>query len=551
MGTPLRNITIVGGGTAGWIVAAYLNHRLQWGMTGRGAAVTVIESPEIGTIGVGEATVPTLKDTLRMLQIPEAEFIRRTDATFKLGIWFRDWNRKPDGAAVNFMHPFTGGLTVLGMNPGYSFKRHGFPGRENVTDQDFVRTVSTALNAMEGMRGPRALNGPEFGGALQYAYHLDAGKLAAFLTEVCTARGVRHVRDNVVGVQHDARGYISALQLKEHGEWPVELVIDCTGFRGLLINQAMGEPFESYADYLLNDRAMPIQIPHEDARQLNPVTTTTALGAGWAWNIPLQTRIGTCYVFSSAFASEEAALAEFRAHVGKRAGSAAPRVLKMRVGRTRRSWVKNCVAMGLSSGFVEPLESTAIMTVEMMSRWLLHSLPTTDFEQPLIDQFNTRVAGLYDEVRDFLGLHFSLSNRDDTPYWRAVRHEAKRSDTLREHLALWKHSLPSPINPRPAAVFNSWSVQCILMGKDFYRDAELVGEETVPPAIWRQYIQEIRATRAGVMGRIASHYDLVAHMSNQPLPNGGAVNAARPWQSVVGTGDAMTVTPRPVMDARA
>ena len=260
MGKPITNITIVGGGTAGWIAAAYLNHRLQWGPTAnRAVTITVIESPDVGTTGVGEATVPTLKETLRLLQISEAEFIHRTDATFKLGIWFKDWNRDAAGQPVGFMHPFTGGSTVLGFNPGYSFKKYGFPGRESVTDQDFVRTISSARVAMEGMRGPRALNGPEFGGALQYAYHINAGKLADFLAEVCVARGVTHMQDKVLDVRLDDRGYIGSLQLKEHGDWPVELVIDCTGFQGLLINKAMGEPFESYSDYLFNDRAIPIR----------------------------------------------------------------------------------------------------------------------------------------------------------------------------------------------------------------------------------------------------------------------------------------------------
>jgi tryptophan halogenase len=548
MGKPITNITIVGGGTAGWITAAYLNHRLQWGATAtREVAITVIESPDVGTIGVGEATVPTLKQTLQMLQISEAEFVQRTDATFKLGIWFKDWNREADGKPVGYIHPFTGGMTVLGHNPGYSFKKYGMPGREKVSDQDFVRTISSSLIAMEMMRGPRAIDGPEFGGALQYAYHIDAGKLANFLEEVCIARGVKHIRDNVLDVRLDDRGFISSLQLKENGEWPIELVIDCTGFQGLLINKTLKEPFESYSDYLLNDRAIPIQIKHDDAQALKPVTTCTALKAGWSWNIPLQSRVGTGYVFSSAFTSEDAALDEFREYLGEQARDANPRVLKMRVGRTRRSWVKNCIAIGLSSGFIEPLESTAIMSVELMARWVLHTLPTTDFEEPLIEQFNTRIRDLYEEVRDFLSIHFSQSDRDDTPYWKAVRHEAKRSDNLNENLSLWKYSLPSPINERKARVFNSWSVQCLLMGKNFYRDANLIGEELVPPPIWEQYVREIQSERNQVLNRIADHRRLVDHMCSQKV-SGSAIKVPRPFQSVIG--GPMTVAPQPLMEAR-
>ena len=175
-----------------------------------------------------------------------------------------------------------------------------------------MRVISHARDAMEAGRGPRALNGPAYGGALQYAYHLDATKLAGFFEEVAIARGVKYVRDKVVKVNKDKRGFISSLKLKEHGNWPVELVIDCSGFKGLLINEAMKEPFVSFSDYLINDRAIPIQTDHDEPKKLNPMTTSTAMEAGWAWNIPLQTRVGTGYVFSSAFKKDDEALEEFQ-----------------------------------------------------------------------------------------------------------------------------------------------------------------------------------------------------------------------------------------------
>ncbi len=366
MGKPITNITIVGGGTAGWITAALLNKRLQSGPTANpDVKITLIEAPDVPRIGVGEATVPTLKGTLKTLGISEAEFMQRTEATFKLGIWFKNWNKDDDGKFVEFVHPFTGGLTAYGFNPGYSFKTHGIPGKNEVSDQDFVRVISHTRDAMEAGRGPRALNGPAFGGALQYAYHLDATKLATFFEEVAIARGVKYVRDKVVKVNKNKRGFISSLKLKEHGDWPVELVIDCSGFKGLLINEAMKEPFVSYSDYLINDRAIPIQVDHDEPKTLNPMTTSTAMEAGWAWNIPLQTRVGTGYVFSSAFKKDDEAIEEFQKFLGPVGKKTEPRVLKMRIGHTRNSWVKNCVAIGLSSGFIEPLESTAIMSVEL------------------------------------------------------------------------------------------------------------------------------------------------------------------------------------------
>ncbi len=548
MAKPITNITIVGGGTSGWITASYLIHRYKKRreVVGEDLKITVIESPDTAILGVGEATVPTLKATLQIAGISEAEFFARTDATFKLGILFKDWNRAADGSPIRFVHPFTGGLTCDGMNPGYSFKRYGITGRMNVTDQDFVRTIGHARDAIEANRGPRALNGPEFGGGLQYAYHIDAGKLADFLAEVAKARGVAHIRDRVDKVNLDERGFVASLSLRERGDWPVELIVDCTGFRGLIINEALGEPFESYSDYLLNDRAIPIQIPHETPDRIESVTTSTALDAGWSWNIPLQNRIGTGYVYSSAFKSDDEAKKEFIEFLGPRAEGADPRVIKMRVGHTRRSWVKNCVAIGLSSGFIEPLESTAIMSVELQARWLLAYMPSTDFEEPMTKQFNWLTEQLYAEVRDFLSMHFTQTNREDTPYWRAMRHEAKKSDSFAEHLQLWKTALPSPADPRRKQVFNNWSVACILMGKDFYKDAQLGVTEVVPSLTWQKYCDEIWQRKRVTLGRIAIHKRLVDHMVKSAIAGKSNIEPAATIEPKVQMGG-LTVEPQPVM----
>jgi len=510
MAEPIKNVTIVGGGTAGWIVAAYLNHRLQWGLTGRpDTRVVVVESPDIPTIGVGEATVPTLKGTLRILEISEAEFIARTNATFKLGIRFDNWQVRPDGAPYSYVHPFTGGDAVRGRNPGYSFQRYGLPGEPAVSGADFLDTISHARAAIDGRRGPRGLDQPDFSGPLQYAYHLDAALLVDFLKEVCIARGVEHIRDNVTHATLDDRGFIASLALKERGEWPVELVIDCTGFSGLLINKTMDEPFVSFGDTLLNDRAIPIQIQRREVRELVPATVSRAMRSGWSWRIPLQSgRDGTGYVYSSAFISDEAALAEQEALAGSDTILTVPRVIKMRVGRSRNSWVRNCVAIGSASGFLEPLESTAIMSIELASRWLLQNFPSRDFEAPLQRQFNRNMERFYDEVRDFLSIHFSLSNRDDTPYWRAVRHDAKRSDTLIENLAVWKHVLPSIADARHDTIFSHWSVQSVLFGKGFYEDATLTDVDVVPAETWRVYWAETRARRRATLAALPDSHAL-------------------------------------------
>jgi hypothetical protein len=549
MGKPITNITILGGGTAGWIAAAYLNHRLQWGPTvDRKVAITVIESPQIGIIGVGESTVPTLQQTLKHLRIPESEFMKRADATFKIGVWFEGWNKNKQGAPIGYLHPFTGGKSIKGMNPGYAFKTFGIPDRKDVSDQDFVRTIAATREASESNLGPRPLDGPDFSGPLRYAYHLNAVKLADLLSEICRGRGVNHVRDEVVDVKLDERGYIASLQLKEKGDWPVELIVDCTGFRGLLINKSLGEPFISYSDYLLNDRAIPMPIKHWDANRIPSVTTAYAMDAGWMWHTPLRSRVGSGYVYCSQFKSEDQALAEFRQFLGPAGEGCEPLpTIKMRIGRNQRSWVKNCVAIGLSSGFLEPLESTAILTLELQSRWLLQCMPTTDFEEPLASQYNTSVNRLYDEIRDFLCLHYSLSEREG-PYWDAVRNDAKKADELQHHLKLWKYALPGPLDARVSRVFSHWSILCVLMGKNFYRNSQLAGgADQIPLYLWLRYSNENRAWKKSFLARLADHNQLIEHMHAQAT--GDVVGRNEEANEKLFAGGELLSTPDPIMGA--
>ena len=500
--SPIQRITIVGGGTAGWLTAAYLNHRLQWGLTKRpGVVVTVIEPPDIPTVGVGEATVPSIVATLRMLEISEAEFIKRTDASFKLAIRFDGWQApSASGRPSVFHHPFTAEPLMHGRDPADSFLAHGLTGGEGAASQDLLPAICAACPAVEGLRGPveigaRPVNAALRDAALRYAYHVDAAKLAAFLKEVCLARGVVCLSDRVVETRLDDRGYISTLALREHGDHAAELFVDCTGFGGLLINQALGEPFVSFRDYLPNDRAIPIQFARPDASVITPATVSTSMKAGWSWRVPLYSRDGTGYVYSSTFLSDDEAADELCAHGGDARRLTEPRVLHMRIGRTRRSWVNNCVAIGLSGGFLEPLESTAIWSIEMACRRLLQFFPTTAFEPPLARAFNAAMERMYEEVRDFLSLHFTLSTRADTDYWRATR-ELKRSDALEAALELWRHALPSHVDVRDATLFPAVSVRTVLLGKGFYDGARLSGGEVAPPAVWRGYLaQQRRAQR--------------------------------------------------------
>lgn len=517
MGRPITDITIVGGGTAGWLAAAMLNHRLQWGFGHPdGVRISLIESPDTPTIGVGESTLPGLKQTLAQIEISEAEFITRTNATFKAGVRFQGWRNAAAGAAQSFHHPLTGGVQMAGRNPAASLLAYRVP-KEAGLDPEFGNIVGHAVAAINAGLSPRHPAAADYDGRLGYAYHLDAGLLAGFLQEVAISRGVEHVRDHVVGVQRNERGHIGALQLKAGGLRPVQLVIDCSGFKGLLINEALEEPFISYTQFLPNDRAAAVQVEHRPGEGLLPATVARAMDAGWRWRIPLQSRVGVGYVFSSAFADEGAAVDELNASIVGMEKLFEPRTLKMRVGRCRRSWVGNCVAIGLSGGFIEPLEATAIQFIDFACRSLMQAFPSTDFEDALANKFNLQMEAMYDEVRDFLGLHFTLSDRDDTPYWRAMRHEVKRSDRLQACLDLWRHAVPDVYDPWPGSVFTYNSVSSILFGKGFYDGrAPVGGADIMPEPLWHGYLNEVRRARPRVLGDlpdVATALKLIAQRS--------------------------------------
>jgi len=522
MARPITNITIVGGGTTGWLVAAFLNHRLQWG-AGHGAdmRITLIEAPEVPTVGVGEATIPGIRVTLDMLEIDEAEFVTRTDATFKLGVRFDDWHDPAGPRPRSYFHPFSGGVQIAGRNPGASLLAYGVPEGIDL-DPQFGNLIGHSVAAALAGKSPRRLEDRPYNGTLGYAYHFDAGKLAAFLREVATARGVVHLRDRVDGVERAENGHIAALQLAEAGRWPVELVIDCSGFRSLLLGEAMGEPFEPYAAYLPNDRAVAIPRAREPGAHYPSATISTAMGSGWRWQIPLQSRVGSGHVYSSAFCSDGEAVDALLAAMPGAEPVAEPNFLKMRVGRMRRSWVGNCVAIGLAAGFIEPLESTAIQFVDYACRRLMQCLPSTDFEPAPIAKFNSQMARLYEDVRDFLGLHFTLGDREDTPYWRMMRHDIKRSDRLEECLALWRHALSDPYDPRSAEIFTFWSVNCVLFGKGFYTQPPSVGTDQLPPEHWHRYLNHLAALRPAFLKRLPDQETVLQAMRDAAVPGASA-----------------------------
>ena len=432
----IRSVTIVGGGTAGWMSASYLKAAF-----GDRIDVTLIESAQVKRIGVGEATFSTVRHFFNYLGLDEAEWLPKCAGSYKLGIRFENW-RKP---GEHFYHPFERLRSVAGFSLAEWWLELG--DRSEPFDRSCY--ITTAL--CEAARAPRMLDGSLFVSGLDgdlgrstlddqrdqfpYAYHFDADAVAGFLGEYGRERGVRHIVDNVTEVQQDSRGWISGVRTAEHGVVTGDLYIDCTGFRGVLINKTLGEQFQSFEDDLPNNRAVALRVPREDATDMDPYTTATTMSAGWAWTIPLFRRNGNGYVYSDKFTTPEEAEAELREKVAPGRDDLEANHIRMRIGRNENSWVGNCVAIGLSSAFVEPLESTGIFFIQHGIEQLVKHFPDNGFDALRTAAYNRRINNAIDGVKEFLILHYRSADREDTPYWKETK-ARPLPDALRERLAL-------------------------------------------------------------------------------------------------------------------
>lgn len=407
-GRAVERVVIVGGGTAGWMTAAALAHRLQ----GLPISVTLVESEKIGTVGVGEATVPHIRFFNARLGIDEADFMRRTSATFKLGIEFRNWGRKGD----SYIHPFgVFGEEIEGVPFHHLWARFARAG-----GRDPVEAFSLPVLAARMDRFAHPDPDPDsLLSTYSYAYQFDAGLYAAYLRAYAEARGVRRVEGRVVGAPLQGEtGFVESVVLQDGRIIVGELFIDCSGFRGLLIEQALQAGYEDWSHWLPCDRA--VAVPCRSDAPLSPYTRATALDAGWAWRIPLQHRVGNGHVYCSSHISDEAAR---DALLGQIEGEpiAEPRFLRFTTGRRRKQWDRNVVAIGLSAGFLEPLESTSIHLIQLAIGRLLDHFPDRDWDPFCAREYNRLMDLEYERVRDFLILHYHATERDDTPFWNQVR----------------------------------------------------------------------------------------------------------------------------------
>jgi tryptophan 7-halogenase len=405
----IRNIVIVGGGTAGWMAAAAFAKVL-----GADYSIRLVESEEIGTVGVGEGTVPHLKLFNNLLGIDDVEFVENTQGTFKLGVQFNDWGRLGD----SYVH----GFGTIGHDVGLlPFHQYWIKARQMGRAADIGAYSLNTVAAPRGRFMPSATDAPP-GSPLAnvaYAYHFDAGRYARYLRGYAEQRGVRRTEGKVAQtVLHPDSGFVEAIVLESGEQIDGELFIDCSGFRGLLIEQALHTGYLDFSHWLPCDRA--IAVACEKVGPPTPYTRASARPAGWQWRIPLQHRTGNGYVYSSAHVSDDEATATLLAHLdGKPIGE--PRLLRFTTGVRRQAWNRNVIALGLAGGFMEPLESTSIYMIQSGIARLLNLFPQRDFSPVLIERYNAQSRFEYEHIRDFLILHYHATERDDTPFWNQCR----------------------------------------------------------------------------------------------------------------------------------
>lgn len=458
---PLRKIQIVGGGTAGWFSAAFLARLLERS-EGEPCEISLIEASDIPTVGVGEATIPPITQFFQRLGLPETEFMRACQATFKLGIKYPGWTH--EGSDGYFYHPFFIGGTSRLLDFSNLWLWQTLNGR---SPGPYARACHVSTLFAENHRAPKLAESGDYQAPVPYAYHLDAGLLADYLKQRFRNR-IRHVVDTVTEVALSADGCVSHLVTERHGNLHADLFIDCSGFQSLLLDKTLREPFVSYRSCLLNDRAVAAQVPYPNAARRSPFTTARALGSGWCWDIPLFHRRGVGYVYSSSFVSDEAAEDEFRRHLGPSGRDADMRRIRMRVGRHGNLWVKNCIGVGLAGGFIEPLESTGLDLIQKGLATLLHCLPDRSFNPELARVYNETMARYYDRIRDFIALHFCVTTRRDTPYWRSCAEDLELSDSLEELLRIWRRASGKIYLTGVGALgeyFGPLSYYCILIGQ--------------------------------------------------------------------------------------
>jgi tryptophan halogenase len=502
-----NDILIVGGGTAGWLTAAWLAKQLGPG----GVRITLVESSDIPTVGVGEGTFPTIARTLSALGADEAEFMRESGAAFKQGIRFVDWlHPKSAGRRRHYYHPFAlpRAPEDLELLPYWLSGEAG--------DVSFADAVTLQEKVCDAGRAPKRETDAGFRGPMNYAYHLDAGRFGAYLARLARGLGVKHLVGTVTRVELGESGDISGVVTQEHGTLRAGLYVDCTGFRAELIGRTLGVPFQNKNDVLFVDRAVVLQVPHaNDDAPVPPHTISTAHEAGWTWDIALPTRRGVGYVYSSRYTDGAAAEGVLRDYVGTAARDLPVRHLPLPIGWRAQHWVKNCVAVGLSGGFLEPLESTGIILIEAAAYMIASLFQRNGEFAAAAAHFNRLMTCRYERIVDFIKLHYFLTRRTDTAFWRDNALPSTAPDSLLALLEMWRHRPPARFDlVMDHETFALANYQFILYGMGFPTDlgADRGRYPDTPRA--RQEFMRVQDAGRRAVASLPAHRELL-HRVNQ------------------------------------
>ena len=473
---PVQNIVIVGGGTAGWLTASMIAARHRGRIKSGAFSVTLVESPDIKIVGVGEATWPSMRLTLQRIGVSETEFFRNCDASFKQGAKFVGWVTGKDDDA--YYHPLMlpQGFGNVNLVP------HWVNGGQGLS---YAAAVTPQEGLCEDGLAPKLITTPEYQTISNYAYHFDTGKLGPFLKKHCVEKlGVRHVLANVTAANLAENGDIESLATTDAGNIPGDLFVDCSGFSALLIGKTLGVPFKDYNDVLFCDTALAMNVPYESPDTPIPsYTIKTAKTAGWIWDIALATRRGIGHTFCSRYISEADAEQELRRYIGPQSDGLKVHKIRIRPGYRETFWKNNCVAVGLAAGFFEPLESSSIVLIELSARLISEKMPACrEIMDNVAERFNDVTHYRYGRILDFLKLHYILTKRTDTPFWVDICDPATVPDRLKNLLDLWKYQPPWFFDEfdRLEEVFPAASYQYVLYGMGFKTEVDpldLVGSQ--------------------------------------------------------------------------
>ncbi len=502
--SPVRRIVIVGGGTAGWMTASALAR-----VTQAGVAVTLVESEEIGTVGVGEATIPTLLDFNRYLGIDEAAFMAATGATYKLGIEFVDWAREGD----RYIHPFgVHGRDVEGVKFHQLWLRQSRMAGEAERVGPLADYCLSSRAAALGRFNRPAGDPSAVLSSLSYAFHFDASLYARFLRDIAEDGGVARVEGKVVHVDLDPEnGFIRAIELNDGRRIEGDLFVDCSGFRSLLLGEALGVPFISWQHWLPCDRA--VAVPSAPAGTLRPLTRATASTAGWRWRIPLQHRVGNGHVYASAFMDDDQAA---RIALDGLDGPAldALRALRFLAGVRERMWERNCVAIGLAGGFLEPLESTSIHLIQSGITRLMSLFPDAGPATAERTQYNRMLRHEYEQIRDFVILHYHATTRSDSDFWNHCR-TMTIPTTLEDKIALWRGR--GRIIRDQGGLFTDDSWIAVLMGQGLVPQSHDPLTDALPVEEAGRFLSHLRDVIGRTADAMPTHADFIARHCASPI----------------------------------